>query len=118
MVTILTMSAKLATPGLLKIKKFRNKGYDVIIPDYEVINKVFSRDSNYTIVAVMWPKFGSSSISMREFNNLGLALGMTLKFYTSVSKGLRRFWELSPTFVEVTWKKLVGMGGGLFAHPE
>ena len=53
MVTILTMSAKLATPGLLKIKKFRNKGYDVIIPDSEVINKVFSRDSNYTIVAVM-----------------------------------------------------------------
>ena len=47
MVTILMMSAKLATPGLLKIKIFQNKGYDVIIPDYDVINKLFSHDSNY-----------------------------------------------------------------------
>ena len=61
----------------------------------------------------MWSKFGNSSISMREviitsiiqgfdrktlffeewswfkFNNFGLALGMTLKFYTTVSKGLK-----------------------------
>ena len=35
------MSAKLATPGLLKIKIFQNKGHDVIIPDYDVTNKVF-----------------------------------------------------------------------------
>ena len=59
----------------------------------------------------MWPKFGNFSISVREaiimsilqefhqknhfferwswfkFNNLGLALGMTLKFYTSVAEG-------------------------------
>ena len=31
MVTTLIMSAKLATPGLLKIKIFQNKGYDIII---------------------------------------------------------------------------------------
>ena len=61
----------------------------------------------------MRPKFGNSSISMREviitsilqrfdlknqffevcywfkFNNLELALGMALKFYTSVAKGLK-----------------------------
>ena len=42
-----------------------------------------------------------------KFNNLGLTLGMTLKFYTSVAKGLI-FFGLSPTFVEVTGKKLVG----------
>ena len=30
MVAILMMSAKLATPGLLKIKSFWNEGYDVI----------------------------------------------------------------------------------------
>ena len=60
----------------------------------------------------MWPKFGNSNSSMREviitsiwqgfdqknhffegwsfleFNNLGLALGMALKSYTSVVKGL------------------------------
>ena len=80
----------------------------------------------------MCPKFGNSRISMREvivtkilqgfeqkkqffewcswfkFNNLGLALGMTLKFYTSVTKGLklkvRKFWGLIFTFVEVTGK--------------
>ena len=31
MVTVLMMSAKMATLGLLKIKVFGNKGYDVII---------------------------------------------------------------------------------------
>ena len=30
------MSAKKATPDLLKIKIFQSKGYDVIIPDYDV----------------------------------------------------------------------------------
>ena len=50
MVTILMMSAKLATPGLLKIKIFRNKGYDVIILDYDVTNKILSHDSNYVIM--------------------------------------------------------------------
>ena len=34
------ISAKLATPGLLKIKIFRNKGYDVITPDHDLI-KIF-----------------------------------------------------------------------------
>ena len=62
----------------------------------------------------MWPKFGNSNISMREviitsilwgfdqkkplffegcswfkFNNLGMALVMALKFYTSLAKGLK-----------------------------
>ena len=88
----------------------------------------------------MWPKFGNSAVSMREViiililwgfdqknnffwgvilvqvNYLGLALGMSLKSYASVAKGLklkvRKFWELIPKFVEVTREKLVG---GLFA---
>ena len=58
MVTILMMSAKMATLGLLKIKVFRNKGYDVIISVYDVINKNLSRDSNCIVDVVMWPKFG------------------------------------------------------------
>ena len=51
----------------------------------------------------MWPKFGNSSIFMKKviitnifvecswfkFNNLGLTVGMDLKFYTSVAKGLK-----------------------------
>ena len=51
-----------------------------------------------------------------KFNNLGLARGMALEFYTSVAKGLKqkvtKFWGLITTFVEVTGEKLVG--GGLF----
>ena len=47
-----------------------------------------------------------------KFNNLGLALDMAFKFYTSVAKELRlkfiMFSELIPTFVEVTREKLVG----------
>ena len=113
MVTILMMSAKLGTLNLLKIKVFWNIGYDVIMSAHDVINKILSRESNYIIDVVMWSKFGKSSISMWEFimtsilqrfdqkniffgryswfkfNNLGLVLGMALKFYTSVAKGLK-----------------------------
>ena len=60
------MSAKMATPGLLKITVFWNKGYDVIISVHDVTNKILSRDSNYIIDVVMWPKFGNSSICIRE----------------------------------------------------
>ena len=66
MVTILMMSAKMATPGLLKIRVFWKKGYDVIISVDDITNKFLSRDSNYIIDVVMWPKFGDCSISMRK----------------------------------------------------
>ena len=66
MVTILMMSAKITTPGLLKIRVFWNKGYDVIIFVHDVTNKVLSRDSNYIVDMVIWPTFGDSSISMTE----------------------------------------------------
>ena len=42
MVTILAMSAKLSTPDLLKIKIFQNKGYNIKILDYDIINKTLS----------------------------------------------------------------------------
>ena len=55
-----------------------------------------------------------------KLNNLGLALGMTLKFYTSIGKGLklkvRKFLRLIFLFVEVTGEKLVG-GEGFFLPP-
>ena len=66
MVTILIMSAKLATQGLLKIKMFWNKGYDVIILDSGVTNKILWHEPNYIVDVVMWSKFGNSSISLRE----------------------------------------------------
>ena len=44
-----------------------------------------------------------------EFNNFGLALGTSLKFYTRAAKGLklkfRKFWRLVPTFVKITGEK-------------
>ena len=41
-VKILMIRAKLATPGLPKIKIFRSKSYDNIILDYDVNNKILS----------------------------------------------------------------------------
>ena len=56
-----------------------------------------------------------------KFNNLGLARGTHLKFWSSVAKGLklnvRKFLEINPTFVEVTGEKLVGDHFG-DPHPE
>ena len=43
------ISAKMATPGLLKITIFWNKVYDVIIYVDDVTNKVSSSDSNYVV---------------------------------------------------------------------
>ena len=110
----------MATPGLRIIKVFWKKGYNIIIFVYDVTNKFLSRDSNYIVDVVKWPKF---SISMRKviitsilqgfdkknrffvgwswfkFNNLGLALVTNLKFYTSLAKGLKQsqkvFWANS-----------------------
>ena len=60
------ISAKIATPVLLKIKVFWNKRYDVKTPANDVNNKILSPDSNFIVDVFMWPKFGNSSISMRE----------------------------------------------------
>ena len=80
---------------------------------HDVTNKFLSRDSSYIVDLVTRTKFSNSSISKREviinsillgfdqknrffeglswfkFNNLGLALGTNLKFYTSVERGLK-----------------------------
>ena len=60
------ISAKMATPGLLKITVFWNKCYDVIAPVNEVTNKISSPGSNYFVHMFMWPKFSNSSFSMRD----------------------------------------------------
>ena len=46
MIAILIILAKLATPGLLKIKTFFNKGYHVKISVHGVTNKTLSTNSN------------------------------------------------------------------------
>ena len=66
MVAILIMSAKLVILGLLKIKIFQNNEYDVMISVHDVTNEIFSGNSNYIIDMAMGPKFGNSSLSMRE----------------------------------------------------
>ena len=65
MVKFLMMSVKMATPGLLKIKIFWNRGYDVIISVDDVRNKFLSCDSNCIVDVVMWPNFANSSIPLR-----------------------------------------------------
>ena len=54
----------------------------------------------------------SERSSWLKFSNLGLALGMALKFYTSVAKGMKfkdkTFWGLIHTIAEVTGEKLLG----------
>ena len=66
MVTILMMSANMATPDLLKIMVLWNRGYDVIVFVHGVTNKMLSHDLNYIVDAVMWPKFDKSGVSMRD----------------------------------------------------
>ena len=121
------MLTKLDTLGLFNIKVFWNKDYAVKISVHDITNKILSRDSNYIVDVVMWPKFGNSRILRGKlsepqfykdltkkkiffegcfwfrFNNVGLAKGTTLTFYTSVGKGIKpkvwKFWGLIPTFV-------------------
>ena len=64
--TIVMMSAKIATLVLLKRNLFCNKVYDVIIPVHSITTKILLRDSNYIVDVIMWPKFGNTSISVRE----------------------------------------------------
>ena len=146
LVIILIMSAKMATPGLLKITVSWNKGYDVsflsmtsptkIYHVIQIILPMCSCDQSLITVAFLWEKLSQPQFykdftkktaffeewSFFKFNNVGLALGTNLKSYTNVPKGLklkpRMVWGLTPTFVEVTAEKLVG--GGFFApslHP-
>ena len=128
------MSAKLATLDLVKIKLFWNNCYDVIIFLHDVSDNIWSRDLSWITEVVMGQKFGNSIISITEviilqfykdltrktnflegctwfkLNNLWLALGMTLKFYSSVIERLklkvRKFWGPIPLLV--TGEKLVG----------
>ena len=59
----------------------------------------------------IWPEKPLFWRVVLKFNNLGLALGTNLKFYTSLSKGLklkvRKFRGVILTFAEVTGEKLV-----------
>ena len=49
MVTILMMSAKLASPALHDLKIIQKKIHDVIILDYDVTNEILPGCSNYIV---------------------------------------------------------------------
>ena len=53
MVITLMMPAKMATLGLLKIKIFRKKSYDVLISFHDVTNNILSHDYVYIVDVVM-----------------------------------------------------------------
>ena len=91
MVPISMMSVKKTKLGLLNIKLFWNKSYDVIIYVHDITDR---GDLGF------------------KFINLGMTLGTNFKFYTSMAKGLklkvRKFLGLISTFVKTTSKKLIG----------
>ena len=47
MVTILMMSAKMATLGFFKINSFQNKGYYILTSVHDVTSNILSRDKLY-----------------------------------------------------------------------
>ena len=77
----------------------------MIIFAHDVTNKILSRDPNYIVDAVIWPKLGNSSFSMTEviitsvlygldpkYRSIlrgGLGSSSNLTFYTSMAKGLK-----------------------------
>ena len=73
------MSAKTAIPGLLKLKLFWTKFYDVIISAHDVHNKVLSSGSAYVVDVVILPKFGNSSITMRDVIITSISYGFDWK---------------------------------------
>ena len=90
MVAVLMMSAKLATLGLLKIKLFQNKGYDVISSVHNVtntMNQIISHESNYivdvVITSILYGIDQKNQVfeesSWFKFNNLGLTRGIVFK---------------------------------------
>ena len=86
-VAILMMPVKLSTLGLLEIKVFWDKDCNIIIFVQEVTNK------NLLLQILLWIwSFNQSLVTDRNswfiFNDLGLALDVSMKFYVSGEKGL------------------------------
>ena len=59
-------STKMITSGLLKIKGFQNKDFDVIVSFHDFIDKILSRESNYIVDVALWRKFGNSTFQWEK----------------------------------------------------
>ena len=92
MITLLMMSAKMPSPGLLKIRIFWNYGYDVIISVHDVTTKILSCDSNCIIDVAVWPMFGKFSISMRNVIITSIVQGLDQKNGLFWGEGLGSCW--------------------------
>ena len=122
-IRIWMMWAKLATPGLLTIKVFWDKSYDVMI-SVHTSQKIISRDSNCIVDVVMWlsfvtPWFLWEPLSQLQFcrglirktdvfekfkfSNLGLVLGMTSKFYSNVAHEKKKVLTANHSFWRSSW---------------
>ena len=75
--------------------------------------KNLSRDSNYIVDVLMWPKFGNCSISMRQVITTSISYATLTYKLEILHQGLklkaRKFLGLIPRFAEVTGEKLVGL---------
>ena len=117
-------SAKMVTPGLLKITILWNKGYDVMICVNDVTNKVLWHDSNYTVDAFMWPNFGNFRISMRKVITMKLETlhqcgkrvktksQKVLEPNSDICRSYREstgrwgaFWPHLPSWIGLTWTR-------------
>ena len=114
MITILMISAKMATLGFLKITVFWNKGYDVVMSVYDVTNKIYHVTqiilqmwSCLVTLAFLWEKLSQPQFCKGLTRNppppffffffwggvlvqvqwFGTDTSMALKFYSSVVKG-------------------------------
>ena len=81
MVTILMISAKIATLDLLRINVFWGKSYDVIIYVYDITNEILLHDWNYIVDVIMWSNFGNFRIRMRKVIITSILQGFDLKNY-------------------------------------
>ena len=68
MIVNLMISAKLAIPGLQKMRAYFYKCCDVLNIVRDVTNKFLSLDSNDIADVFIWPKSRNSSTSIENFN--------------------------------------------------
>ena len=110
------LPAKITTLGLLEIRVFWIK---VVLSWMWFVNP---RSSIWEVIEFDQNNHFFEGWSWFKFNNLRLALGMALKFYSRVRKWLkltvRKFWGLHFTLVVVTGKQWVRwLGGGGILNP-
>ena len=88
------------------------------------MRKILTKNHNKNFIRICPKKnIVFEDCTLFKFNNFGLPPGMTLRFYTSMAKGLtlkvKKFVRLGSTFVEVTGKNWLGVIFGSFlSHLE